>query len=246
MPRGTRGNGPPFGIVAQGPLGIPGVYAALDLTGPLVELMKRDGAWGIWKCDEASGSTILDYSGNGRDQAITGAPSGYRTSVGGNAQYGMSWPGTTTDRAQTSATATTAGVFTLEALIWFSANPSVFAGIIGCDNGSNTGSFLQLGTSGVPRFQCSNSGGSFRDFSSALALNTLHHVVGVNSGGTMRLRVNGVSAATVAKAAANNGQPVKIHGGLGNSGGALTTAVCAYYDGIALTDTQIDEHYAMI
>lgn len=243
---GTKGNGPPWGVKGQGgAYGIPGVYTALDRSGPLMELMRIDGASGIWKCDEAAGSTITDYSLNSRNMTITGAPSAYRTAIGGKTGVGMSWPTSTTDIAATAYAAVDATNFTMEILTWFSANPGFAANLLSCDNGS-VGSFLQLLTSGQARFQITNSGGTFITTAAALATNTLHHIVGVATGGTFKLRVNGVSPATNTKTPANNGKAIKIHSGFGSSSGPMTVAMAAYYDGIALSDAQIDAHFAQI
>lgn len=211
--------------------------------------MLADSPWGLWMSDEASGSTLADSSGNGRDLAISGAPSAYQVAIGGTSLKGITWPATTTDTAVSAVKPASTSDFTLEAFLFMASLPAATLVLISiADNATGTTNnehVLSVSTNGTVTFrQFNGAARTLLGTNGSLTTSTLYHIVGVcSSTGGMRLRINKTTQNSNALNGANFGnRSVRIHSGLNAANAAGTIGPCAYYR-TALTDTRIDAHF---
>jgi hypothetical protein len=211
-----------------------------------------DVPWGYWECNEASGTTLADASGNARSLSITGTPSLAQSGPVAGAKA-IAWPNSSATCYAVSSATTTSSPATLEAWVYLTATPGTATAIVAC--ATSAGSSTQdkplfVDTDGKVKFQVFSGATEMIASAAPLALNTWHHVVAsVGAAGT-KLRIDKVTVATGIKTGSYTGaQKVFIHGG-GNGGGsflfqnsrAVTIAKPAFYTA-QLSDARTDAHY---
>jgi hypothetical protein len=166
-----------------------------------------DSPWGYWRLNEAVGTTARDSSGNNRHGTYTGDYIlNYGGSNGGTViDNGSPLFGSNTYVAPSAVF--NFGTATVEAWIYLTAYPSAFktrgsmlAGCLEGLNGNSNDKMLYITSTGMPAFYAynnSNGGQNYLAGSTALSLNTWHHLVGTQNSTNSILYVDGVSVATV-------------------------------------------------
>lgn len=166
---------------------------------PLKTTLLSFSPLGLWMCDEASGPTLFDSSGNGWDLTLTGAPTAFQQQTSGNLK-GISWPATSTDYASSSTTKTlSGGNFTVITWVYITAAPVGALLNVAALDGASKGIRLQINTTRVPRYSITNSGTTAVNGNSGIALNAWHMVVGVSVSNVGHLWTDGVASATSGK-----------------------------------------------
>jgi len=215
-----------------------------------------DSPWGFWKEDETSGTTLADSSGNSRPMSM---PAGVPVFSQGDKWGGSSaikWPDSAgaTDYYAKTAVAFNTSAATLEAIFYFSGNPTNQTGLLCCGSsygGGGVDKYLYLGTDGKPRFYIFNAG-QLTLVGSALSVGWHHIAASVGAGGT-RLRVDKVNVDTNANtgSTASGSAILFAHGGGAdgtggnavnptNSSEIVISRLSAYTT--QLTTTQSDAH----
>ncbi len=246
------------GTVLPDPTTVPDELYVLKHLGSgtgYVSAVTADAPWGFWQCNETSGTTLADSSGNARDMTITGSPTLAQTGPGTGASAVL-WPDSSgaTENYAITATAVSTSVATVEAWVYLTALPTNLTTVVGCaaTYGSGiTDKVLSIDTTGkVVWYFLGGASLTSIVSSSALTLNTWHHVVGSIGSTGAKIRIDKATAATSPDtAAAANSMPVLIHGagntangGNQTNGSPVTIAMPAFYAS-QLTDAQTDAHY---
>ena len=182
---------------------------------------------GHWKLDETAGTTAADSSGEGRTAAATGGASWVSGRVGGAARFN----GTDASAATAGPVLRTDASFTVAAWVRFNGATEWRNYTAVSQDGTVNSGFLLGYLSGQDRWGMSmpSVDGSTETYVSATsttppALNAWTHLVGVydRTAGQLRLYVDGVKVATVAKPATwNAGGALQIgrgkwHGWIGD------------------------------
>lgn len=222
-------------------------FAATTVSG-YDAAVAADSPLGYWPLDTLPTTGVLaDSSGNSRPASYTFQPT-FDVS-GGPKDKDTRWPASDRVYASTAAAVnlSTGSGFTLEAWVYLDALPSGKVTLIG--NGANAISStlsetaLYLDASGKPALYAYT--GSFVDLvaSSALSLNTWHHVVGRAGSGGMQVLVDGTIVATNAVTPLTNYNRVLWlrAGGIDSTGQAVRTAETAAYN-TALSDARVIAH----
>lgn len=207
-----------------------------------------DAPFGYWKCQETSGGTLLDSSGNGGNLSIVGSPT---LGVAGiiPTETAISWPASTGVYATGNAGPGT-GANSYEGWVYMTAYPSGFTPILSnADSptgGGNTEGGFGIDTLGRPWVYGYADGQTFI-FGSALSLSKWHHLVAVSptSGTSVSVTIydNGQVNTTQTMQAIGTGRHMKMHAGINNAGGAFTSTYCAVY-GSGLSQGRVQAHYA--
>lgn len=212
-----------------------------------------DSPWGFWPGDETTGTTVADLSGNGRNMSITGSPTLGKAGPGNTS--GISWPSSsvTEHYAATSASFASSAA-TLAGWVYLTATPTAKTPIVACAQsyGVNTmDKALYVDTDGKPKFMIFSGSTVTISGSSALSLNTWHHVAASVGAAGAILRVDKVTVGTAGSTTSYSGnQLVFVHGGgsdppsstVFTDGSAATTGPCAIWAS-QLTTAQTDAHY---
>ena len=207
-----------------------------------------DAPWGYWPCGEASGATLADAAST-NPMTITGTPTAFGAAGPTTGVTAVSWPSSTTVYANTSNVPATTTSFTLEGWVKLAslpgANTIIASNATFPNNGDSSTESGSVSTPpGKPFLRVWNGSDFTITGTTALSLNTWHHVVGVGTAGVgFRVRVDKTTVATsVALPAAAQNRNLFIHAGKTNGGGAAVIGQVAYYRA-ALSDTRIDAHY---
>lgn len=206
-----------------------------------------DSPWGYWKCDETSGTTLADSSGNGRGMTITGAPSFNQTGPDGPS---IRWP-TKSDYAQVACPL--GSVITFEAWVYLTAfpatNTAVMGNAAGYASGTGTANFF-IDTTGRPCMYTYNSG-NLLTYGTALSLSAWHHLIGSVGPDGQKVRVDGIQTGYDTRTAFGGAVAYMfLHSGVHASGAViyldqsseLTIAKPAIYP-VQLSDARTDAHY---
>lgn len=148
-----------------------------------------------WNFDEASGATVLDRSGNGRDLTISGI--GVRTASGnGHTDRGL----TATGGGQLVGPSLT-GLQTAQRTIecWVKNTSTVIGHIVEFYvGGIDSSAWSILFLSGQIHIQARNGSGFVRASGAWTPSTTWHHIAGTYDGTNVRLYIDGVLTATTA------------------------------------------------
>jgi hypothetical protein len=223
-----------------------------------------DSPWFYGKTDEASGS-LLDSSGSSRTATLPGGSPTYAQTGPGGAADAQAWPdssGGTEYYALTSASPGATATWTLECWVYLTATPTNPTGLTsiayGYGNTSKRPLQLYVDTDGKVKLwggqTATAAWATPVAASSALSLNTWHHVVAKTTSSTQTLRVDKTQVGTgTFTTSMTTTDLVFVHGGGAQQGGAdLTNSSAATLSKPAvylstLTDARIDAHYdAMI
>jgi hypothetical protein len=208
-----------------------------------------DSPWGYWKCDETSGSTLADSSGNGHDMTITGSPT--LDEVGPAATEAVLWPADAGIHAGTTDTNTTSDA-SLECWVYVDDLPTGGTASLTGDQqtfGSVTED-KQLGvmTDGKVRWYVYDGSAQELTSTDALTLDAWHHIVASVGAAGMKIRVDKVAEASSGATTSYTGvgqehfiRPSSARVGNADNG-ALTVTRVAFYE-TQLSDARVDAHY---
>lgn len=207
-----------------------------------------DSPFGYWKCQETSGTTLVDTAGHSGNLSIVGSPT---LGVAGilRGEYAISWPANTGVYATGNPGPSTAAN-SYEAWLYMSSYPSGITPMLSNADfnagwGNTEGGF-GIDSSGRPWvYGYDNNQGTI--YGSALPLNKwLHIVASCPAYGTsvpVTIYVNGQVNTTQNNQSIGTGRHMKMHAGWNNQGGAFAAmCYCAVY-GRALTQAQAYAHY---
>lgn len=163
-----------------------------------------DSPLAYYRLGEASGSTLVDSSGNGRDGTYVVAPTlGVAGALTGDADTAADFQGPTTGGHATVTTGTwmDAAAITVEA--WIKYDSTTANGYIADRDNNGSARDWRLfinNTTGRLDFTVWNSGGTAYTLNptTALTINTTYHVVGTFDGTNIKLYVDGVQIGTAA------------------------------------------------
>lgn len=213
-----------------------------------------DSPWGYWKCDETSGTSLADSSGNSRALTITGSPtlnqSGPDTGV-----PSIDWPSSAVTEHYASGTTLAPTTCTAEAWVYLTATPTTQTPIMGtaAAYGNNTQRIqMSIASTGKVEWLIYQGGATATAIASAsaLSLNTWHHVVCSIGAATQKIRIDKATSNSTAGTSVSSGtESIFVHGG-GNSGGAtdftnggaIKIARPAFYT-TQLSDARADAHF---
>lgn len=153
-----------------------------------------DSPWGYWRLQETSGTVLGDASPNNRDMTTFASPTlGVAGPVGSNGKA-VAFSSTTGQRGQTGATVVTTTA-TLEVWVYLSALPAANTPLLGAATSyATTGAedkSLIVTPTGKLNFYVYGGAASANVLSStALTLNTWHHVVASVGAAGSKIRVN--------------------------------------------------------
>jgi hypothetical protein len=218
-----------------------------------------DSPWGYWKTNEASGN-LLDSSGNSRTLTRPGGDPTYAQTGPSGAADAQAWPdssGATEYYAVSSASPGSGTAFSLECWFYLTATPTNPVGLIsiayGYGNNSKRPLHLYIDTDGKVKLAGGSSSSAnwspVVSSSSAVSLNTWHHVVAKTAASAQTIRLDKVQVATgTFTTSVTTSDFVFVHGGgdqilssLINCS-AVTIAKPALYLS-TLSDARIDAHY---
>lgn len=207
-----------------------------------------DTPWGYWKQQDASGN-LADSSGNARTATVTGSPTYAQAGPVGGVNA-ILWGNVASQHAETVAT-TTAGAFTQEVWVYFTANPGARTTIVGravTYGGSDAADGeVYIEPDGKVGFHVFDTGHRTITSPAALALNTWHHVVASVGAAGMKIRVSKSTLVTnvgIVSGFTGASQKIQIRGaGTGYNGtGVVRLTRSAYYT-TQLSDVRTDAHY---
>lgn len=206
-----------------------------------------DSPWGYWKCDETSGTTLADSSGNGRGMAISGAPVFSQPGPGGPSIF---WP-SKSDYGQVACPL--GSVITFEAWVNLTAYPATNTAVMGNANGYGSGTGTAnffIDPNGRPCMYTYN-GGNLLTYGTALALDQWHHLIGSVGPDGQKVRVDKMQTGYDTRTAFGGAVAYMfLHSGVHANGAAiyldqssaLTIARPAIYS-TQLSDASTDAHY---
>lgn len=177
-----------------------GTIVAEDLPA-LIKQTKPGFLQGYFKCDETSGTDVLDYSGNEKDLSLTGTPAtDYNLNQAGQVDAAIEFLGAAGYASRTdSLVGATAGDFTLFGLVNGAAQDN--KRLISLGSSSSGNPFICIGTpvsgTAARAVYRDNTGGTQRDISGGVLLDGSWHSVALRrNSNTFSLWVDGVSVAS--------------------------------------------------
>jgi hypothetical protein len=204
-----------------------------------------------WPCNEKSGTTLNDMSGNGHSAALSGTVTlGTQGSIKGEPTTAAMYDGST-GKALTTWNPSGYSQCTVEAWVQFLSitNGRVLANSH-CDFTGKTGFELYFNSSGPVGWSISIGNGTSVGtvIAGSAVINTSYHVVGVWNGATVSLYVNGVLTGTPATLSGGTLAAGPVNVGMGYNPtytgdyAHATISHCALYSS-ALTIDQVNAHY---
>lgn len=192
-----------------------------------------------WRQGEASGTSVVDSSGNNRGGSYNNSPTlGVTGLLTGDSDTAVTYNGTTQYAESGFSSWMNVSVITLEAVIKTTATSGTVFG----RGGSNRN--YRIGISSGKAFIELNTG-SFPILIGSTAVNdgNPHHIAGTWDGTTIRLYVDGVADGTLASGGTLSaaGNVLRVAQRSGDSFFAGTVDECALY-GTALSSTRIAAH----
>lgn len=228
-------------LPAVEPWGPAGTYATAVLV---------DTPAAYWRLDETVGSTVRDYSGNGRNGTFFGPVTrGVSGLIATDSNLAAQFVSSSDDvRIVRASWMDVGNQISVEALIrptTLGVTRDIFS--LGNTINSQSKFLLQVLTTGELTFRVSSStsGTTATTTTAGLVINTIYHVVGTYDGATAKIYVNGVEKISVAGAFAtlNAGTVANMTIGSGaNSDFVGKIDEVAYY-GSALSAARVLAHY---
>jgi hypothetical protein len=194
-----------------------------------------------WRQGEASGTSMLDSSGNGRGGTYNNSPTlGVAGLLTSGSDTAVTYNGTNQYGESGFSSWMNVSVITLEAIIKTTATSGTVFG----RGGSNRN--YRIGISGGKAFIETNTG-SFPILIGSTAVNdgNPHHIAGTWDGSTLRIYVDGVADGTLSAGGSLSaaGNVLRVAQRSGDSFFAGTVQECALY-GTTLSSTRIAAHAA--
>ena len=211
-----------------------------------------DSPVGYWKLDETSGTTATDSSGNANHGTYSGTPSLGSRTLGGDFDSVSDFDGTNDHVSIPALGSTGWSAYTLEAWVTadaltagrtvlteqYTGSGDRIIGELGLDINSAASTDLEFGRYSGASWNVSSPG-------YAMSTSSLYHLVGVNTGSTGILYVNGVPVAQTAIAVSSDNEGWYIgrrHDASGSPYWDGAIGYVAIYDS-ALSHTRILAHY---
>lgn len=209
------------GSVSGGAVSVAGPVATAAAAA-LAGTVQAGGLYAAYACNEGSGTTILDYSGNGRDMTISGSGNSWVTGEGayanaflaGASAGGASWNNGSADPVLGSDVTVMCWAQTVNG----STTQSFAAGIFSAANTARMSmySYRSLsGTAASPQATVRNSSGTVFSVGSngTTADSSWHHVAAVyHSAGTVDLYLDGTAVVTGSSVTSGIGTTVQYLG----------------------------------
>jgi len=209
-------------------------------------ILGTGGLQDYYRLGETSGTTVRDSKGTRNGTIQGGVTLGVPGALAGDPDPAMRFDGTGYVDVPGGAAGLVGGAMTLETWAILPNSPPTHGALVGIRNDADADFYiLMLGNSNKLECRFRNGAGAKFDLAPTITTDTWHHFVLVYDGGaTLTLYVDGaVAASTPASGTITNATPsLRVGKDVNNNGLATTVDEVAVYN-VALTATQITDHY---